>query len=415
MSMNKSIAVWTIIILTILITIIFIGKKLKMFNQPSLSSSELHLSLKSQKINEEMSFPENFFDYDLVARNNDSISQINFSNRENTILGFIELSPYSSYAELTFFETNEVDPSDFWKIQGNLAQQHTTYTVTQNADIKTISLNFNQPRSLFSNLQYSNESIDLTGNLTLNAPAHWAIFQTQRFPKREISGEFRFNDKVYQLKNINSPSRINESFESIKNNTKTDYIFEFEHQRETLELTYEQRSPQDGQKFYITHQGELYELNYKAHHKDVWQETKDEINININPVTVKGKHSATEAKLSIHLRIPKHRSNLTANGLATLLLGGNTRLLAETRNNERTYQLAFSIANDELLILFISQIGDSIYNVYYYDDDGIQYCGDDHQSCFGLNISTDQKNIQFNQVKVGKYTLNGDIFIAGVL
>ncbi len=379
----------------------------------NLSSSKLNLSLKGDNINEEVSFPANYFDYDLIARNNDSISQLNFSNADESIAGFVELTPNTADAYLDFFGTHDaVEPANFWKIQGNLAEQKTTYHFTRNHDHTMIDLHFNQPDSFFSDVNRFIHRVDLRGKLSITAPTHWAIFQAQRFPPLQVQGQLIFNGQTYQLVNINTVFRPDIPHQTTE---ETSYTFYFVHQDQILRLNYQQDNKRSAQKLSITVNGELYEWQYRSHHQ-IWQETAQQINININSFTLNSTSTPTSsAKITIQLSIPKNHAQLTSHQIPMILLSENSDLLAETYNNEKTYKLSFALPN-ELLFLSITQIGTGIYNVHYYDTENEeQRCGDDDTSCAGLTINTDQRTFTFNQVQVGHHTFNGTLFIAGVL
>lgn len=357
--------------------------------------------------------PENMW-FDVIAKANHPISNISIQKKNEDVVGWIDLDTTN---KTVHFQRLEVNDLDFWQIyplSQHEHENHSPYQLQTIGNIQRLSMSWQDIPLYFQNTSGNHQDVLMSGNMSFDIPTHWAVFMSERFPKLAVEGQLILNGKSYQLENINSPSLIDQPYDVIKNNPKTDYLFTFTHQNESLTLGYQQTSARDLQKFHISNQGELYEFDYRAHHKDVWQETPTEISININPVTLKGKHEGQEAKLSIHLKIPKNRVDMTANGHSMLLLGGNSNI-SETRNNERSYELTFAIANNEILILSITQIGKGVYNIHYYDETTEQRCGDDTQSCFGLSVASDQKTFQFNQVKVGKYTLNGQLYIAGVL
>ncbi|MEF9994873.1 MAG: hypothetical protein RR771_10700 [Acinetobacter sp.] len=402
-------------ILGFITLLVFWGDKSGTSIPSDTSSSEFKLLLTGENIKEEKAFRANHFYYQLSAFANDPLSHIYWHNNENTISGDMRVSPNSPNAHIDFFET---DPLKFyrqryWKIQSNLSAStsvsKTSYNITgAGHQHKSIQLNIKQPNSLYSTiLNIRPQFVEFTGSVSIKAPANWAIFQSHRFPVLPVQGQLTFNGENYHLVDINfGLSPLNAS-------NGINYDFTFKHQDKTLTIFYNQATTNAPRNLTFQHDYEIYELELKTDDPR-WQETTQEIKVNLSPVTMKTINNKATGKISVQLTIPKNHAQLKANNQPLTLLLGNSTLFATTNNNEKSYALVFALG-EENLTLSINQIGQHPFYLSYYEDSTEFSCGNGHMPCSGLSISEDKKTFTFNDVKLGKYNLNGQLFIAGVL
>ena len=382
---------------------------------PEISSSEFKILIKGENIDEEKTFPTNHFDYQLSAFANDPLSQIYWTNNESTILGEMRVSPNSTDGHIDFFETDHMVSitKDSWKIQGDLSAStstsQTSYKITDTAhQHKNIQLQIKQPNILYSTGKSPAKYAELTGTVAITAPANWAIFQPQRFPVLPIQGQLTLNGENYHLVGIDF------GLSNPKASNGVHYEFRFEHQDKTLTIHSTQANVNAPRNLTFLYDYETYQLALKADDPR-WQETLQDLKVNLSPITINTINNEASGKISAQLTIPKNHAQLENNNqLLTLLLGDSTRF-ASTDNNEKTYELVFAFG-EENLTLSINQIGQGPFYLHSYDQNGDDiYCGIENMQCKGLSASSDKKTFTFNQVKFGPYTLNGTVFIAGVL
>lgn len=366
-------------------------------------STQYTLTILGDKIHKKVAIPPDQLLFDVIARGNDPFSSISFELKNDDISGWVDLNQESNKATLQRLEDEDVLSP--WSIYVTSSSDigHGTYQIHDQTSQIYLNLQFNNAPILY----HPNQMVTVTGQLQFQIPQHWAAVQPNRFPKVAVQGQFVFDGKPYHLVQTNTV------FEAPNDRHRISYTLTFKHQNERLDFSFEQDSAFTPPLIRITANDQLYQLTPSAYNK-IWMENNQRIAITAENLTFKSNHGQTK-QLNADLMIPKNYANLTINQHPAILIPTNSSIVAEARNEQKSYNLAFFHQNNMVYLELIEE-GDGHFSLQYTDSEGERpYCGDSNTPCIGLSTQSSKQRFYLKQVKLGKYTFDGEIFIAGVL
>ncbi len=156
---------------------------------------------------------------------------------------------------------------------------------------------------------------------------------------------------------------------------------------------------------------------YRVEHalpNSILQEFENKIVMNISALKLINQNDQSEKTLNSNVIIPINESKLTINSRLADVQYINNRDSASAINDQKKYHLNFNTYEQNYYISIVQELKGHV-SLEYKLDGKLYKCGDQNNICKGLTTDIKKQNFTFNSVKLGSNTLNGTLYIAGVL
>lgn len=379
------------------------------------------LSIQGEGINEVLKLDVLSSDYSLSAEGNLPVTNaFLLSERKDinkNIVGHFSFEQNSHIASVNYLG---------WKINGLdgnvkilnclpllVCTKNTTYSIADIGDQKKISINLDKAESYFMIQNENDNFIDpkkviVSGEINFLAPKNWPIFEKNRFPFLDITGDFIVEGKTYKI--IAWERKIEEN--TIPETKEDLFILKSDNDKIYLEFFYQGLESINPSAVYLHNKDEIYFLSKSLLNNTILENPK-KIKIQIPNSIFKAKDSNEQLIVNSSLTIPKVDSNLSLNSNKIFYEMVGSQNSARVFDDKKIYSFKLKNSDDELYLEVFQEIQGHLSIKGYINNLKIN-CGSYDLICSGLSLDSNKKNFSFNHVQLGNYTLNGTIYFPGV-
>lgn len=303
----------------------------------------------------------------------------------------------------------DANSNSFLSCAVNACLENSTYSLQAGSQQSILTISFNQASNTYKTKGSSQSTpVKVSGNLQFGIPANWPILQTNRFLVANVQGQFLWNGQAYKVSEQPYSERFN-------NQLRHELILKGA--GGVITLTLHELSA-NSYKVSVKEGTDTYSATLGNSIGSAWQETQQQIKLDFGlllPIHLVDEAGQKPDKtISSSLVIPNIAWNVIIDGeqLDQLKLVGG---FAE--NDSKYYALNLIDLNGNnrnSTYLEIRQELDGHLWLDYYGGEDSPSCGSPTTACAGLSVDTDKKAYRFNNVRLGKHTLNGGLYIPGM-
>lgn len=377
------------------------------------------LTVKGEQFEKQVAITQDLYDISVHATANEPIDSVTFTHKPNQYDWSGGINLEDKQARLYYLALDNKGVDRLACYSGLECFKNSSYQLLPNDQGLLLNINFNQASNeLRQGKSLNRKSVNVSGNLAFNIPAHWPVANFQRFPVFSASGELIWDGQSFAVYKVDTKHAVS------VNQTTYDY---------TLYLKGQSRKITVG--VYIDRTERLIEVSVKDEGKDYifsnlddesdyttyWSEDDQNLTLKFKKIKLDGYQNNKVLVLNGYLEVPKARFDITVDGES---IANRHPATEEVGVYNTTKYYTISLDNDDVdedgnngrstnaLTLYKELNGHVWLN--YFDENGGYMCGSKTQGCTGLSLANDQKTWRFNNVNIGGARVNGTYYFPGV-
>lgn len=294
--------------------------------------------------------------------------------------------------------------------------QNSSYDFQVGTQQTLLTFNFDQtPNTYYYQVNGKDRTtpVKLSGNLQFTFPSNWPVLQLPRFPLITTQGQFLWNGytrKISSLPLTKKDPTTNQLTHTVKFGDDDDLIV-----LKVVDVAV------NSYRVSVTAEENTFTADVST---SPWQETAKGIKLNLGqqlplgplqPLVLMNEEDDYSVEISANMVIPRPVLDLTIDGKSPdqiQLEGGYAE------NESKYYQLSLKQVNGNSTTysyLNILKAADGHLWLSYFGNRKSLRCGDTAKACAGLSVNSEQDTYQFNNIKLGDFTIDGTAYIPGVL